>query len=463
VAGPGAAAEEALARLAAGVDAWRRRMARRRAVATGRRWLLVTAAATGAGAAIGHADGQVLVSAAGAGVAAMTAGIARVAAARRVTIAAAARDMDATLALDEQVATALWGAAAGSVTGTAFGPTAGSAAGSAVTGTGGNPLMGGLIEQAARLAERATPPGQGGDSTGYGEWVAVAVTAAAAAAVATAPMPALSTTAAPGASHGGSVRPAYVGSPTGRLPRGHTSGLVSVSPRPATANGGSHPAQPPGQASAGTLQPSPSPFGGTSPGVGTGQPGGATGPGEPSRPAGSPAGPATSVGGTAGSTGTPAPSAGSVPGPASSANSGPGSATSPAGVTGPSGVPASAGSTTGAAGMPATPAPSGHPAAQPGRGSPGGTTAGTARGGSQRASTPARLPLLTGTGVLLLILPGDTGGEGSGGTRDGLPQGNGGSASAPTARVASTGGIGYVLPDANEVPLADQALLGRYF
>jgi len=28
---------------------------------------------------------------------------------------------------------------------------------------------------------------------------------------------------------------------------------------------------------------------------------------------------------------------------------------------------------------------------------------------------------------------------------------------------ASAGGLGYVPPDANEVPLADLALLGRYF
>jgi hypothetical protein len=35
--------------------------------------------------------------------------------------------------------------------------------------------------------------------------------------------------------------------------------------------------------------------------------------------------------------------------------------------------------------------------------------------------------------------------------------------SAQRAAAASTGGIGYVPPDANEVPLADQALLGRYF
>jgi hypothetical protein len=64
------------------------------------------------------------------------------------------------------------------------------------------------------------------------------------------------------------------------------------------------------------------------------------------------------------------------------------------------------------------------------------------------------------------MLPGDTGGAlspGSPGARPAAAQGNGGSASAEAAGPASPGGIGYIPPDANEVPPADQALLGRYF
>src|SRR5258708_11420907 len=87
-------------------------------------------------------------------------------------MAAAARDMDTALALDEQVATALWGASARDV----------------VADAARSTLMGGLIEQAAGLAEQAARSGRADGRPGYGEWTVVAVTAAAAATLATVPL-----------------------------------------------------------------------------------------------------------------------------------------------------------------------------------------------------------------------------------------------------------------------------------
>jgi hypothetical protein len=68
--------------------------------------------------------------------------------------------------------------------------------------------------------------------------------------------------------------------------------------------------------------------------------------------------------------------------------------------------------------------------------------------------------------VPLIVLPGANGGTPATG-RPGAPGapalGNGGTASAEQATTDSADGIGYVPPDANEVPLADLVLLGRYF
>src|SRR5438105_4072400 len=143
-------------------------MARRRVIATGRRWALIAACAAGAGAAAGHLDGQVAATAACAGSAAVAGGIIRMARAGRVPLAAAAREMDAALALDEQVATALWYAGTGRA--------------------GGNPLATGLVERAAGLAARAMRQARRDDPR-YGEWLAAAVTAAATATVVAAPSP----------------------------------------------------------------------------------------------------------------------------------------------------------------------------------------------------------------------------------------------------------------------------------
>jgi hypothetical protein len=421
-----APADAAAARLAHSLDGWRRRMVRRRVIATGRRWALIAACAAGAGATAGHLDGQVVLTAAAAGSAAMAGGIAAMALARRVPLAAAAREMDAALALDEQVATALWYAR--------------------TRQAGGNPLATGLVERAAGLAARAERQARRDDPR-YGEWLAVAVTAAATATVVAAPYP--PATPAPSAAqsrHG----------PGG----GHAAGPANSALRAGQARG----------AAPERRRPAGQPAGARSPSTGTGAPRGGSSPSPATRGASAGAAPrgsapAAGPGGHAGST------------VAGGTNSG---GTNPNG-TGPSGAARSAPSPANAGNQRAAgsggPPPAGNAAAttqggtrpggaQQGGARPGGATAGTTPGDSRRASGPAQFALPAGGKVALIVVPGTDGSvTGPAGSErgTGTPAGNGGSAAVTTVSPGSADGAGYVPPDGNEVPFWGQVLLGRYF
>ena len=439
MAGPDAAAGStpagaAAARLTSGLARWRRRIARRRAVATGRRWLLVAAAVAGLGAAVGQVDGHVVVTAACAGAAAVAVGLVRVAAAGRVPIAAAARDLDATLALDEQVATALWCASPAG----ADGGTAGRMAGA---------LRARLIERAAALVASAERQARDDDPPGYGEWVAVAVTAAAAATVATMSAPPM-TTASPAMHPGGRVVRA-LGPGDGPSATAAAGGGSPVARSRAPRSGASGPVARPGSPAPGTPSPAPGSPAPGSPGGSGGRasPGSALPPGGSTVPGGSRPGGQARPGG-----------AGHPAGPPATGLTRP---ASPGGIAGSaSGAAAGQGSRPGAAATVA----GGQAAGRPRAGTPGGDTAGTAPGGSHRAHGTALLSLPADGAVTLIILPGASG-SGTGtpgrGTSAVPPEGSGGAAAAAAA--AGSPGGGYVPPDANEVPFSDWELLGRYF